>query len=162
MRSSVLGTDGCTNGEATNTVRLVGIMGSRIRNDLGEKLRVVHFEAAVNQRFELLSLGYKREQRKDHHPQSFSFVFFFPQTNFSSLYSFSLRQMEAVLSHPASKIPLLLVNLYCSHISCTAPNPSPKKDERNRYEADARTRDIINNWASWYTPVRRVSAVHVP
>ncbi|TCD61049.1 hypothetical protein EIP91_009122 [Steccherinum ochraceum] len=63
--------------------------------------------------------------------------------------------MEALLTHPSAKFPFLVANLICGRICSLPPTPPPKQDEKNRYEADKRTRDLIKDWASWYTPLRR-------
>jgi len=63
--------------------------------------------------------------------------------------------MEALLSNPAAKIPFLAANLICARICALPPTPPPKQAEKNGYDADAKTRDLVKDWASWYTPLRR-------
>ncbi|THH27640.1 hypothetical protein EUX98_g6541 [Antrodiella citrinella] len=63
--------------------------------------------------------------------------------------------MEALLSNPAAKIPFLVVNLILARRSSLPPTLPPKQGEKDGYEADAKTRDVVKDWASWYTPTRR-------
>lgn len=70
--------------------------------------------------------------------------------------------MESLLSNPSVKIPFLVANFICGRICSSSPNPPPKPDELNKYGHDAKTSDKIKDWATWYTPLRRVSALFTP